>query len=50
MKKTLSMVLTVVMMFVLSITVFADDLPTELPSASVGIFDTIINFFADIYV
>ncbi len=48
MKKTLSMVLTAVMMFVLSVTVFAEDLPTELPPASVGVIDTIINFFADI--
>jgi hypothetical protein len=48
MKKTLSMALTVVMMFVMGITVFAAELPGSLPTDTPGAFDSIIDFFADI--
>lgn len=48
MKKTLSMVLTVAMMFLMGVTVFAADLPVELPDVEVSFFDTIIDFFAGI--
>lgn len=48
MKKTLSMALAVAMMFVMGITVFAADLPTELPTVETGFLTSIIDFFADI--
>ena len=47
MKKTLSMALAVAMMFLMGITVFAADLPVELPTVELSFFDTIIDFFAN---
>ena len=48
MKKAFSMALTVAMMFVLGVTVFAADLPTELPTETPDFLTSIVDFFANI--
>jgi hypothetical protein len=52
MKKTLSMALTMVMMFAMCVTVFAAEgemqLPDKLPIPEIGLFNVIIDFFAEV--